>query len=167
MKEEGRKDDAEKPPMDLLPSLALFEVARVLGKGTKKYGRFNWRNGLNIGRCIAAALRHIFQYLAGEDFDAETKMHHLACAGCEILFALQFCLEDRKDLDDRFDKSQVNDIKNLTKRKPHGICDINIQCEYCDATGRRSIGTGLLNTSIYTNGACSCGNPNCKGSGAV
>lgn len=70
---------------------------------------------------MAGALRHIFQFLAGEDLDRDdncpgcqefdkdnskpctkhSNKHHLLCASCNIMFAYEL-LMTRPELDDRF-----------------------------------------------------------------
>lgn len=84
----GIKYDSGKAPLDLLSTVALIELARVLDFGAKKYGRSNWRGGLSECRLIAAALRHMFAYLAGEDLDPESGLPHPAHAMACIMFLL-------------------------------------------------------------------------------
>lgn len=88
--EEGRKFDAGKPRMDLLPPRAVEQVARVLGYGAVKYGDSNWERVEGWrGRYVAAALRHTFAYMRGEDHDAESGLPHLAHAITSLLFVLE------------------------------------------------------------------------------
>jgi hypothetical protein len=96
----GIKYDADKPRMDLLDSYAIEQLATVLGFGAKKYAAHNWRGGLSKSRLIAAALRHLFAYLRGEDVDPETGLSHVAHAMCCCMFLLG--LEHRPELDDRW-----------------------------------------------------------------
>ncbi len=98
---EGMKFDKEKPMLDLLDPKAMNEMGKVLTIGAKKYGKHNWKKGLTSTRTTAAALRHIFAYLDGEDIDSDTGCHHLGCALVELMFTLNGSLT-RKDLDDRF-----------------------------------------------------------------
>lgn len=85
----GRKDDAGKPMMDLLPPAAIVEVAKVLTYGASKYGPYNWKHVPELdSRYHAAALRHIFAWAAGEKYDSETGLHHLAHAVCCLLFII-------------------------------------------------------------------------------
>jgi len=100
----GVKYDADKPRMDLLDSYAIEELAKVLAFGAKKYDAHNWRKGITKGRLIAAALRHLFAYLRGEDKDAETGLSHVAHAMCCCMFLLG--LENRPELDDRWKESK-------------------------------------------------------------
>ncbi len=96
----GVKYDQDKVRLDLLPPIALQEIGRVLTFGAQKYGANNWRKGINYTRLIAALMRHMNAYNAGEDIDSESGMSHLAHAGCCIMFLIG--LQDRKDLDDRY-----------------------------------------------------------------
>ena len=94
------KYDQGKPRMDLLDPYAMEQLAAVLTFGAKKYAAHNWRKGISKSRLIAAALRHIFAYLGGQDKDPETEMSHIAHAMCCCMFLLG--LESRADLDDRY-----------------------------------------------------------------
>jgi hypothetical protein len=100
MDQGGIKHDQGKPRMELLDSQAISELAKVLTFGAQKYEAHNWRRGLKKTRLIAAALRHLFAYLGGEDKDPETGLSHAAHAMCCCMFILG--LEHREDLDDRF-----------------------------------------------------------------
>ncbi len=86
----GKKHDKGKPRVDLLPSRGLIEIAKVLGFGASKYAPHNWRGGMAWSRLIGAILRHILAYNEGEDFDKETGLSHLAHAGADILFLLEY-----------------------------------------------------------------------------
>lgn len=88
----GRKDDAGKVRLELLPLESLTEVARVLTFGANKYADHNWRKGFVWSRLIGAALRHTFSFARGEDNDPETGISHLAHATCCLLFLLSFTL---------------------------------------------------------------------------
>ncbi len=96
----GVKHDHDKPDMSLLSSIALFEVAKVMTFGKKKYSAHNWRGGFIWSRPLSAALRHIFAYLKGEDKDPETGLSHLAHAMCCLMFILEFEVT-HPELDDR------------------------------------------------------------------
>ena len=83
------KADDGKPRADLLPPLALLRIADVLGFGARKYAPGNWAKADARDRYVAAALRHLLAYQAGENDDRESGLPHLAHAGCSILFALE------------------------------------------------------------------------------
>ena len=95
----GEKFDYGKPRLDLLDAYAIEQLARVLSFGAQKYAAHNWRGGITKGRLMAAALRHLFAYLGGQDTDPETGLSHVAHAMCCCMFLLG--LEHRADLDDR------------------------------------------------------------------
>lgn len=97
----GVKHDQEKIDISLLSPIAIYKVAAVMTKGKKKYSAHNWRGGFDWSRPLAACLRHVFTYLAGETHDPETGISHLAHAVCELMFVLEF-EETRPDLDDRY-----------------------------------------------------------------
>ena len=97
---EGVKFDAGKARMDLLDPYAVEQLSHVLAFGAQKYAAHNWRMGISKGRLIAAALRHLFAYLGGQDKDDETGLSHVANAMCCCMFLLG--LEHRTDLDDRY-----------------------------------------------------------------
>ena len=97
----GIKHDQEKPDMSLLSNTALVKIAEVMTFGKKKYTAHNWRGGFVWSRPLAAAARHLFAFIGGEDKDPETGLSHLAHACCCLFFVLEF-EETRKDLDDRY-----------------------------------------------------------------
>lgn len=110
IQEGGRKDDSEKPPMELLSSIALVEIAKVMGKGRDKYGAHNWRKGIIWSRVFGAALRHIFAWVGGTTEDSETGLNHLAHAACCIMFLLDYTIS-HPELDDRYSSLQKKDTK--------------------------------------------------------
>lgn len=62
---------------DLLPVLALAEVALVYGLGAMKYAERNWEKGTAWSDLLSAMHRHIQKWTAGESFDPDGQ-HHLA-----------------------------------------------------------------------------------------
>jgi len=91
-----------KDPLHLLPTIALRQTAHVLKLGADKYGVYNWRhsNGVKASTYSAAILRHITQYMDGEDVDEESGKSHLAhiMATCSILLDAE---RVNKMIDDR------------------------------------------------------------------
>jgi hypothetical protein len=72
---------AGKPPLHLIPPAAEILEAVVMGLGAKKYGHFNWRSSkVRSTVYIAAAKRHLAQWLDGQDDDPESGVSHLAHA---------------------------------------------------------------------------------------
>ena len=88
--EEGRKDDSYKLRYDLVPPGALAQITDVLTFGANKYADENWRKVADPERrYIAAAMRHIEAYRAGDITDPESGRHHLAHAACCLMFILE------------------------------------------------------------------------------
>lgn len=97
----GVKFDQDKPRVDLLDSLALEGIAKVLGFGAKKYAAHNWRGGIAYSRLMGAAMRHLFAIQRGEDVDPESGLPHVDHLGCCWMF-LSNMMKTRPDLDDRW-----------------------------------------------------------------
>jgi hypothetical protein len=95
------KFDEGKLPLHLLSTEAMNQTAAVLAFGADKYAEHNWRKGFTWSRPLAAALRHITAFNAGEDKDPESGLSHLAHAACCIMFLLEF-EKTHKELDDRY-----------------------------------------------------------------
>ncbi len=97
----GVKFDQGKPRMELLPAVALEEIAKVLTFGASKYQPHNWTKGISYSRLLGAALRHLTAFMKGEDNDPESGLSHLSHLGCCIIFLI-WMSKHRSDLDDRF-----------------------------------------------------------------
>lgn len=99
----GAKYDQDKYRPELLSTIALVEISKVLTFGAKKYADHNWRKGISYSRLLGACLRHVFAYLGGESKDPETGLSHLAHASCCLIFILDYELT-KPEFDDRFKK---------------------------------------------------------------
>ncbi len=97
----GKKDDSDKLRLELLPPDAIGEIALVLTKGANKYTPRNWEKGIAYGRVYGALQRHLAEFWKGNDIDPEWGIHHLAHAGCCLLFLLSYELRGMKKWDDR------------------------------------------------------------------
>jgi len=87
----GAKLDDGKLDFTLVPVELEMAVARVLAYGAKKYTRDGWKSVSDPGRRYFAALeRHLKAYKGGELLDAESLIHHLHHAACNIAFLLWF-----------------------------------------------------------------------------
>lgn len=96
MSTEGLKFDAQKDRWDLLPIAAVRQIVKVLTFGATKYGDDNWRHVPNANkRYYAATMRHLTSWWDGDSIDDESGLHHLAHAGCCILFLLSNQIEDK------------------------------------------------------------------------
>src|SRR3990167_3189297 len=93
------KNDKGKPDFTLIPQEALLEIAKVFSHGAEKYGKYNYSLGTNYTRYIAAAQRHINQWLRGENKD-EIGTNHLANACASLMMVLDN-IQTEKGTDDR------------------------------------------------------------------
>lgn len=101
IEEKGLKFDKGKIDFSLLPSVALEEAAKAFMYGASKYGRFNYKKGLEVSRLIAAALRHIYAYSSGKNIDEESKISHLGHALANIMMIIDLT-ELNTLIDNRF-----------------------------------------------------------------
>jgi len=62
--------------------------------GERKYGRHNFRKGIQTSRLVAAALRHVFAYSDGETNAADSGVHHLGHARACLAMILQLEHDD-------------------------------------------------------------------------
>jgi hypothetical protein len=85
----GTKHDSGKPRLELLPPHAIVALAEVMTKGAEKYGAHNYLGGMDHGRLIGAALRHIYAYLRGEDLD-ELGTLHLSNAAVDLMMVIEY-----------------------------------------------------------------------------
>lgn len=95
-----KKDDNKYDPSML--TLEMVElVSRVRMFGAKKYARNNFKiTGFKYTRSCAAALRHIFAFLNGEDLDPESGLSHIGHAICSLEH-LVYDLKNHTENDDR------------------------------------------------------------------
>lgn len=99
------KYDEGKPDLSLVPYVFQAEVAKAMMYGAKKYGRYNYRGGLQASRLVAAAARHLFMWFAGEEVDSESKVSHLAHVSANMLMLI-----DTKDIGTLKDDRPVKKI---------------------------------------------------------
>ncbi len=87
---EALKYDNNKPDLSLIPREFSNELAKALMHGEKKYGRYNYRNGMDWHRLIAASLRHITAFNEGENTDPESGLSHLGHASACLAFLIVY-----------------------------------------------------------------------------
>lgn len=98
---QGKKNDSGKLRFELLPPEAVEQIVHVLTQGAQKYADRNWEAGLSYGRVYGALQRHLSEFWKGNDIDPEWGAHHLAHAGCCLLFFLTYEMRGMKKWDDR------------------------------------------------------------------
>ena len=78
-----REDKCGKGRCDLLPACALIRLSKHYEVGAKTHGERNWEKGLPISSFIDSAIRHLFNYLDGDNTE-----DHLVSAAWNILSAM-------------------------------------------------------------------------------
>jgi len=61
----------------------LRRVAQACAEGAEKYGDFNWEKGIPVSLQLSHAIRHIYEYLAGDRSE-----DHLGHAAWRLLGAI-------------------------------------------------------------------------------
>lgn len=72
-----------KGDMASVPWESILRLSRHYENGTKKYGRWNFRKGINLSSYIDSACRHLAKYQCGCDDE-----DHLAAAAFNVLGAM-------------------------------------------------------------------------------
>lgn len=110
----------KKPMLNLIPPASLVYQALAMQHGAivKGYGPFNWRDKKVVASIyIAAALRHIYKFLDGQELDEESGYPELghAIASLGILVDAK---ENGNLIDDRPKNGPVTQVmQRFTKQK--------------------------------------------------
>lgn len=75
--EPGKKFDNGKLRYDLIPPEALEALAAICTMGADKYDEHNWEKGMSWSRIIGALLRHLYEWIKGNEIDDESGKSHL------------------------------------------------------------------------------------------
>lgn len=109
---EGIKADSEKSKWDLLPLEALEPVVKVLTFGAHKYERDNWKKLSDpYRRFYSAMMRHLRDWNSGKKKDPDSKLSHLAHAGCNLIFMLWFEVQDELKEKEEREKLEKEKLK--------------------------------------------------------
>ena len=76
-------------------------VAKAFEFGMRKYGRYNYLDGMKWTRISSAALRHLYKWIWGETYDNESGLNHLYHVGACIQMLVDYQVGERGE-DDRF-----------------------------------------------------------------
>lgn len=123
---EGKKFDQGKAPLHMIPEEAIEGMALAFAYGAKKYGEYNYRNGIDVTRLTDSLGRHVLAYLKGEDNDPESGLPHtyhiLANAAM-----LEYMRVHKPEFDNRF-KVKTNEQfldEMLDKMVPESLHEID------------------------------------------
>lgn len=83
-----------KPRLDLLPHHALLAMADAMAEGADKYGANDWLGKPHpANEDYAAALRHLFAWWDGSDFDPKSGVNPLGHAMARIAMLYETMLQ--------------------------------------------------------------------------
>lgn len=98
------KKSGDKPRLSLIPREALYAMGTGFNYGIKKHGIHRFKTSqITTTELCDSAVRHIFQFIDGEDFDGESKVFHLGAAMSNLAMATWVYYNKPKQ-DDRFCK---------------------------------------------------------------
>jgi hypothetical protein len=86
----GGEKGTKRARFDLVPPQQLWRLAEHYGYGAEKYSDDNYRHGYDWRLSYAALQRHLNQFWAGEDMDAETGSPHLIAAAWHCITLAEF-----------------------------------------------------------------------------
>lgn len=90
-KAENPKDQAARGKVKLsrLPSAGLIHTALAIEDGAAKYGAFNWRETpIEALTYVDAIVRHLSKWTDGEDFEADSGIHHFGHAAATLMILM-------------------------------------------------------------------------------
>ena len=103
--------------MSCVSAPVLAEVGLGMMEGAAKYGRHNYRAvGVRASVYYDAALRHLFSYWEGEDYDQDStaKLHHVSKAITSLVVLRDAMLQGKCE-DDRPPVSVENWLQEMNK----------------------------------------------------
>lgn len=105
----------KKLPTYDVPPIAIAALGLAMKDGATKYGRFNWHEtGITASIFIEAAMRHLIDFMNGEDYAQDSKVHHLGhlMSCCAIILDSQM---RGIMIDDRPKGDKVKTIEDFLK----------------------------------------------------
>lgn len=78
-----RSGDCENTRYDLISPIGLRRLAETYAEGAKKFGDFNWENGMPVTDLLNHAIAHVYKFLGGDRSE-----DHLAHAAWNLLGAI-------------------------------------------------------------------------------
>jgi hypothetical protein len=78
-----RSGDCADVRYDLISPIGIAALARTYAEGAKKFGAFNWENGMPVADLLNHAVAHVYKWLGGDRSE-----DHLAHAAWGLLGAI-------------------------------------------------------------------------------
>lgn len=88
--EKGVKFDSGKAKLSMIPRPSLEAISEVFQYGANKYGKNNYRKGMQYSRLIDAAMRHLVAFADREDTDSESGLSHLAHCATNLCMLIEY-----------------------------------------------------------------------------
>lgn len=106
---------SQKPNISHLPLGPLLECCAAIAEGRIKYGPWNWREEkVSETIYVDAAIRHLMQWLSGEDIDPDSGVNHITKAITGLLILRDAQLNDAS-IDTREVKQELN-VKGICEQ---------------------------------------------------
>lgn len=106
-----RSSDCEDTRYDLISPIGLEALARTYAEGAKKFGAFNWENGMPVTDLLNHAIAHIYKFLGGNRDE-----NHLGHAAWNLLGAVH-SLEKWPELNDQWLRDANGNIPPAAREK--------------------------------------------------
>jgi len=89
----------------------ILGIGEVMTIAREKYPHFNWQKDTKFSTPYESMMRHILAFQSGEDYDSQSKCHHLLHAASNIMFLYYyFCNQPQND-----DRGFKNVLTKITK----------------------------------------------------
>lgn len=102
----GQKHDEKKEQIHLIPVEFILGCAQALKMGAGKYGKWNYREGIEYTRLIDSLMRHTLAYLNGEELDPESGLPHTYHMAANVSM-LEWMRANKPEMDDRYKKEEA------------------------------------------------------------
>jgi hypothetical protein len=100
----------KKPNLYAVPPAAILHESMAMNDGGQKYGFYNWREkAVKSSVYVSACMRHLDQFLDGEDYDPVSRCHHIGHARA-CLGILLDALETGNLVDDRPSRGAASEM---------------------------------------------------------
>jgi len=99
--DQGGRQSYQPGAFELLPPIALTEVAKVLEHGAAKYEAWNW-TAIPSNMHLRSCMGHLFSFIAGDTTEGGDRYNHLTHAATRLLFAVEMYARETG----RFDKAE-------------------------------------------------------------
>lgn len=119
-----RSADRKEERYDLISPIGLKALARTYAEGAKKFGAYNWENGMPAGDLLNHAIAHLYMWLGGDRSE-----DHLGHAAWNVLGAIH-SVEKWPELNNEHLRGPNCSVPNSAKAQKLAIKETNDNDEY-------------------------------------